>query len=170
MLDQIRQDIQNRIDELLSEIDSLHRALAELASVDGEESADGMAAGAKSAGKAAAGRSRAASEKAISSARSSSRKAAGQAADAARSAQGATKSAVLGALRGGAAMTASEIAAATGLGRATISTTLTRLASAGEVSKAARGYVIKTDTEDGAWAGDSGGVETAGADTDGAGA
>ena len=47
-------------------------------------------------------------------------------------------------------MTASEIAAVTGLGRATISTTLTRLASAGEISKAARGYVIKGGAGDGA--------------------
>ncbi len=39
-------------------------------------------------------------------------------------------------------MTASEIAVATGIGRATISTTLSRLAAAGEITKAARGYVL----------------------------
>jgi DNA-binding IclR family transcriptional regulator len=41
---------------------------------------------------------------------------------------------------GSAAMTAGDVAAATGLGRATLSTTLSNLAKAGEVNKAARGY------------------------------
>ena len=40
-------------------------------------------------------------------------------------------------------MTAGEIAAATGLARATVSTTLSRLAASGEIAKAARGYQIK---------------------------
>ena len=40
-------------------------------------------------------------------------------------------------------MTAGEIAEATGLGRATISTTLSRLAKSGEVNKADRGYEVK---------------------------
>jgi DNA-binding IclR family transcriptional regulator len=39
-------------------------------------------------------------------------------------------------------MTAGEIATATGLGRATVSTTLSRLAKSGAVTKAARGYQI----------------------------
>jgi DNA-binding transcriptional regulator GbsR (MarR family) len=37
-------------------------------------------------------------------------------------------------------MTASQVAAATGLGRASVSTTLSKLSKAGLVSKAARGY------------------------------
>jgi hypothetical protein len=41
-------------------------------------------------------------------------------------------------------MTAGEIAAATGLGRATVSTTLSKLAMSGAITKAARGYQIKT--------------------------
>jgi DNA-binding IclR family transcriptional regulator len=41
-------------------------------------------------------------------------------------------------------MTAGEIAAATGLGRATVSTTLSKLATSGAITKAARGYQIKT--------------------------
>jgi DNA-binding transcriptional regulator GbsR (MarR family) len=36
-------------------------------------------------------------------------------------------------------MTAGEIASATGLGRATVSTTLSKLSKAGEITKAARG-------------------------------
>lgn len=39
-------------------------------------------------------------------------------------------------------MTAGEIAEATGLDRATISTTLSRLAKTGELTKVARGYQI----------------------------
>lgn len=37
-------------------------------------------------------------------------------------------------------MTAGDVATATGLGRATVSTTLSKLAKAGEVTKAQRGY------------------------------
>ena len=40
----------------------------------------------------------------------------------------------------GKALTASEVASATGLGRASVSTTLSKLARAGEVEKADRGY------------------------------
>ena len=57
-----------------------------------------------------------------------------------RTAAGATKSAVLEALAGGQAMTAGEVAAKAGLGRATVSTTLSKLAKSGEVQKAQRGY------------------------------
>ncbi len=47
---------------------------------------------------------------------------------------------MLGALTGGKAMTAAEVAAATGLARGTVSTTLSKLAKSGEVVKAERGY------------------------------
>ena len=60
----------------------------------------------------------------------------------ARAATGAAKGAILEALAGGQAMTAAELATATGLGRGTVSTTLSRLARAGEITKAARGYQI----------------------------
>jgi DNA-binding transcriptional ArsR family regulator len=59
-----------------------------------------------------------------------------------RTAPGATKTAVLGALASGSAMTAGEVATATGLGRASVSTTLSKLAKAGAVTKAARGYEL----------------------------
>ncbi len=42
----------------------------------------------------------------------------------------------------GGAMTASEVASATGLGRASVSTTLSKLAKSGEVTKAQRGYQL----------------------------
>ncbi|MGO9791884.1 MAG: helix-turn-helix domain-containing protein, partial [Solirubrobacteraceae bacterium] len=57
-------------------------------------------------------------------------------------APGATKHAVLEALAGGSAMTAGEVATATGLGRASVSATLSQLAEAGELRNAARGYQI----------------------------
>jgi DNA-binding transcriptional regulator GbsR (MarR family) len=43
-------------------------------------------------------------------------------------------------------MTAGEVARATRLGRASVSTTLSRLAKTGEVTKAARGYQIAGET------------------------
>jgi DNA-binding IclR family transcriptional regulator len=43
-------------------------------------------------------------------------------------------------------MTAGEIAAATGLGRATVSTTLSKLTKSGELTKAARGYQLAGPT------------------------
>jgi DNA-binding transcriptional regulator GbsR (MarR family) len=39
-------------------------------------------------------------------------------------------------------MTASEVANATGLGRASVSTTLSKLAKTGEITKATRGYQL----------------------------
>jgi DNA-binding transcriptional ArsR family regulator len=71
------------------------------------------------------------------------------AAAAARTASGATKTAVLQALSGGSAMTAGEIATATGLGRATLSITLSKLAKSGELIKAARGYQLAGPTAPG---------------------
>ncbi len=44
-------------------------------------------------------------------------------------------------------MTAGEIAVATGLGRATVSTTLSKLAASGEIAKAARGYQLKRESD-----------------------
>jgi DNA-binding IclR family transcriptional regulator len=47
---------------------------------------------------------------------------------------------VLDAFSANGAMTAGEVAKPTGLARATVSTTLTKLAKTGEVTKAERGY------------------------------
>ena len=58
--------------------------------------------------------------------------------------------AVLQALSGGEAMTAGEVATATGLGRASVSTTLSKLAKSGGVTKAARGYQLAGQTPAGA--------------------
>ena len=145
-LDQIRRDIQTRLEELLGEIDRLRRALAALTSRGSEKARGDRAApasgsapesAAKSAG-ATARRTPRTSEKPASPAAAPAR---------ARTAPGATKAAVLAALKDGNAMTAGEIAAATGLGRATVSTTLSKLAGSGEITKAARGYQIPQKTD-----------------------
>ncbi len=125
MIDQIRRDIQNRLDQLLAEADKLRRALMALGSSDGAGPAAEAAAPKPSAAKPAR---RARSAK--------------QPTSTGRAASGATKSAVLDALAGGKAMTAGEVASATGLGRASVSTTLSKLAKSGEVSKADRGYQL----------------------------
>ena len=61
---------------------------------------------------------------------------------AARRARGATTANVLEVLAKGGTMTAAEVALATGISRATISSTLSRLARTGEVAKAGRGYQL----------------------------
>lgn len=63
-------------------------------------------------------------------------------AEAASRARGATKTVVLEALAENGAMTAVEVALATGINRATVSSTLSRLAKAGEITKAERGYQL----------------------------
>ncbi|HUO71278.1 MAG TPA: hypothetical protein VMU39_10910 [Solirubrobacteraceae bacterium] len=127
MIDQIRRDIQTRLDQLLAEVDKLRHALTALGSSDGAAPSEPSPASKRSAAKPAARRVR-------PSARSGS---------AGRAASGATKSAVLEALSSGNAMTAGEVASATGLGRASVSTTLSKLAKSGEVAKADRGYQLK---------------------------
>jgi DNA-binding transcriptional ArsR family regulator len=159
MIDKIRRDIQARLEELLGEIDRLRRALAALtsrgsepASADRVTPADARTA---SVGEGAAKSSRARTRRttrtrsASSPAPASAQKPASSAAapTRTRTAPGATKAAVLAALQDGSAMTAGEIAAATGLGRATVSTTLSRLAGSGEITKAARGYQIPQETD-----------------------
>ncbi|MGO9902149.1 MAG: MarR family transcriptional regulator [Solirubrobacteraceae bacterium] len=166
MLDQIRRDIQSRLDELLGEVDKLRRALAALTSRDGTDaSADGTPPAARppsadesTDATSSKPRSRQRAGATTRAAGASTRRAAGAAPAAVRTAPGATKAAVLAALaQETKAMTAGEIAAATGLGRATISTTLSKLAKSGEVAKADRGYRAERPATDGAadGAGDS---------------
>lgn len=148
MIDRIRYDIEERLDQLLAEAEKLRHALLALGSRDG--SAPSVATRSQPAPTKAKTRkrSRTSSPSAASAVqpatvptrrrlRSSSTESATRGA---RTAPGATKTAVLAALAAGEAMTAGDVAAATGLGRATLSTTLSNLAKAGEVNKAARGY------------------------------
>jgi DNA-binding transcriptional ArsR family regulator len=155
MLDQIRRQIQDHLEELLGEIDKLRRALTALTSRDGEP-ADGARAAAvdSSAADQSAKTSGAATRRAPRTRKASvpPRPTAQPASPAAapartRTAPGATKAAVLAALNEGSAMTAGEIAAATGLGRATVSSTLSKLATSRAITKAARGYQLRHDSD-----------------------
>ncbi len=130
MISEIRRDIQTRLDQLLGEVDKLRKALIALG---GSDSSDSSAKSTSSTSKPRSSATPRAS-RARSGSGSSTR------ARSSRGASGSTKGAVLGALSSGDAMTAADVAKATGLGRASVSTTLSRLAKAGEVTKAERGY------------------------------
>ncbi|MGO9955585.1 MAG: hypothetical protein ACLP50_06310 [Solirubrobacteraceae bacterium] len=138
VLDQIIGAIEASIEELLREVERLRRALAAL--VPGTEPA-----GVKTSKKAssAAKRPRAATRRAPRTRTALVPPPSAAAAPApARTAPGATKAAVLAALGDGRAMTAGETATATGLGRATVSSTLSKLATSGTITKAERGYQL----------------------------
>ncbi len=160
VIDQIIRAIQASIDELLGEIERLRRALAVLTARESEpdrsqpampkrSAAGGSAAKSPSGAARPTPRARKASVPSAPSAPSASTSSRSSAAPArrTRTAPGVTRAVILAALQGGSAMTAGEIAAVTGLGRATVSTTLTRLATSGEIAKAARGYQIRHESE-----------------------
>lgn len=143
MIDRIRQDIQDRLDQLLAEADRLRQALSAL----GGESRQSAS---RSTGSGSSTRSRSRSSgtggpRTRGSGTTSSRSR-GASSSRGRGSAGGTKSSVLQALSdaNGNAMTASEVASATGLGRASVSTTLSKLAKSGEVTKADRGYQLST--------------------------
>ena len=156
MIDQLRRQIQQRLAELLGEATKLRRALAEL-STDGSAPAPpaarrrrrptptGSAAQSSSRHAGRTGRPRTSRPQGddLSGAPGASAQRTGRSASSAaegRAGSGQTKTAVLAALSGGEAMTAGEVAAVTGRGRASVSTTLSKLAKSGEVTKAKRGY------------------------------
>jgi DNA-binding transcriptional ArsR family regulator len=145
MIDEFRKQIQARLDQLMAEANKLRRALAALGGGDRSAASD-------SARRRTRPRvSTESSSRSAVRAGSSSRAPSGSVTEAprgrstgqrsgARAAQGQTKSAVLAALSSGEAMTAGDVAAVTGLGRASVSTTLSKLAKSGEVATADRGY------------------------------
>ncbi len=143
-LDQIRRDIEARLQELWDEIDKLRRALTALSTRGREPDRAERAAPASSAGESAP---KSAGARARRTPRTSEKPASPAAPAPARTAPGATKAAILAALKDGGAMTAGEIAATTGLGRATVSTTLSKLATSGIIAKAARGYQLPGDSD-----------------------
>jgi CRP-like cAMP-binding protein len=140
VIDRLREQIQERLDQLVHEADRLRKALAALdprtspaptrkppARKPPAASKLGSAPAAKPAAPAA---NTATVRRTPQPAARSPR----------RTAPGATKASVLAALAGGEAMTAGEVAEKTGLARGTVSTTLSKLAKSGEVQKAQRGY------------------------------
>ncbi len=148
LIDRIRHDIQERLDQLLAEAEKLRRALAALGARDGSGTVRSTAAPTRAQSRnrstttpaPPADAASAEQPASVPTKRQSRARSTKAPTSASRTASGATKSAVLSALAAGEAMTAGEVAAATGLGRATVSTTLSKLAKTGEVIKAQRGY------------------------------
>jgi DNA-binding transcriptional ArsR family regulator len=145
LIDRIRHDIQQRLDQLLAEADKLRHALIALTGRDVSDS--GRTPQSRAAPPAARSQSRSTTKSASPTAKTSAEPK--PPTPRARTASGATKSAVLAALATGEAMTAGDVATATGLGRASVSTTLSKLAKAGEVTKVERGYRLAEPSKPG---------------------
>ena len=134
VIDRIREQIQERLDQLASEADRLRKALAAL----DPPLQGGICAQASRAQSPARTRAEAAPPKPKAPATKSAparrtRQAAAHSPR--RTAPGATKASVLAALAGGEAMTAGQVAKKTGLARPTVSTTLSKLAKSSEVRR-----------------------------------
>jgi DNA-binding transcriptional ArsR family regulator len=136
LIDRIRHEIQERLEQLLAEAEKLRDALAALD--PREQKSKPARSNSGPAPRASAPR---ASTRRSSPRRTTPRAAASTGSNS-RTAPGATKTSVLSALEKGGAMTAGEVASATGLGRGTVSTTLSKLAKSGVVVKADRGYKL----------------------------
>ena len=121
MIDSIRKQIEERLDQLLVEAEKLRRAFVAL----------DPRGGSAPPSPTATARPRSVPTRQRRTQTRQTRR---------RTPRGATKARVLEALTDGKAMTAGEVAAATGLARATVSTTLSKLAKRGDVLKAERGY------------------------------
>jgi CRP-like cAMP-binding protein len=145
VIDRLREQIEQRLEQLVSEADRLRNALAAL---DPRSSAGTVH---KPAARKAPARRDARAAKPRREARAATTAPARQTRQPAarsprRTAPGATKASVLAALAGGEAMTAGQVADKTGLPRGTVSTTLSKLAKSGEVQKAERGYRLTATT------------------------
>ncbi|HET7380265.1 MAG TPA: winged helix-turn-helix domain-containing protein [Gaiellales bacterium] len=119
MIDTLRREIQDRLDQLLAEAEKLRKALAALDPRGHQPPPRKAQPGRRTPVPPPAKPRR-------------------------RAEPGSTKSRVLAALSDGQPMTAGEVAAVTGLARPTVSTTLTRLAKNGEARRAERGYTLPT--------------------------
>jgi CRP-like cAMP-binding protein len=138
LIDRIRHDIQQRLDQLLAEADKLRHALAAL---DPRERSTPKPKSARPqpTAKPAAKKPDAATGTPARTRTPAAAVASGESASP-RTAPGATKANVLAALSSDQPLTAGEVAKATGLARPTVSTTLSKLSKTGEVVKAERGY------------------------------
>ena len=140
VIDRIRQDIQERLEQLLAEADKLRRALVALDPRERSIPPRAKRAKPRLASKEPARKP--SSPKTVSPKPTAAQTRTRTESPPARAARGATKAKVLGALSSDEALTAGEVAKATRLGRATVSTTLSKLAKSGEIAKAERGYRI----------------------------
>jgi DNA-binding transcriptional ArsR family regulator len=134
VIDRLRDQIQHRLDQLAGEAERLRKALAALDPRSPTSPARKPAA--RKRAQTAASKPKASAAKGTPARRTGSTAAPSPR----RTAPGATKASVLASLAGGEAMTAGQMADKTGLARATVSTTLSKLAKNGAVQKAERGY------------------------------
>jgi DNA-binding transcriptional ArsR family regulator len=143
MIDRIREDIEQRLEQLLAEADKLRQALSALGSDGNGQATTRRRSGSGGASTATRARTRARSSTPPAGRRATRTTSAAPAARQ-RSASGGTRRAVLETLAkaGGQPLTAGQVASATGLGRPSVSTTLSKLARSGDVIKAERGYAI----------------------------
>ena len=130
IIDQIKQDIQERLQQVLAEADKLRHALLAL---DPRDSTPSPKQNAQAASQQTADLP---TSRGARSGRTRTRTTSASP----RNGSGATRAKVLSALSSDGALTAGEVANATGLGRASVSTTLSKLAKSGEITKADRGY------------------------------
>lgn len=139
MIDRIRHDIQQRLEQLLAEADKLRHALVALDPRDRESPTPKATTSQTTARQRntpeAVKRTPARAVSASNGARSSR-----------RTRPGETRVKVLAALSLDQGLTAGEVAQATGLARPTVSTTLSRLSKTGDVVKADRGYQLASKT------------------------
>jgi DNA-binding transcriptional ArsR family regulator len=138
LIDQIRKQIEERLEQIRAEEKQLRHALSALVPSHGDSPATG-ARSRRSRSSSGARSSRRVTAKAAT------RRAGAKAVSASatlRGAPGETKAQVLKTLAEGKSMTAGEVAAASGLARASVSTTLSKLAKSGELVKAERGYQL----------------------------
>jgi hypothetical protein len=146
VIDSLREQIQQRLDQLAGEVARLRKALAALDPRSPSQPAP--KAGAPTAPAPKRAQSATPVTKAPATKRTTAPRTGRPAAPAARrTARGATKASVLAALAGGDALTAGQVAERTGLARGTVSTTLSKLAQTGEAQKAERGYRIAPAAE-----------------------
>jgi DNA-binding transcriptional ArsR family regulator len=136
LIDRIRQEIQDRLAQVQAEAEKLGAALAALDPREQKPARSAPRSSTRASTRPASRSTRTAASTGTRTRRASST------GSASRTAPGATKSSVLAALGKGGAMTAGEVASATGLGRGTVSTTLSKLAKSGVVVKADRGYKL----------------------------
>ena len=146
MIDRIRHDIQQRLDQLLAEAEKLRHALAAL---DPRERSTPKPRTTKSQPTAKrAAKTPDAPKQTPPRRQARTASTANSPSASTRTPPGQTKAKVLAALSSDRALTAGEVAKATGLARPTVSTTLSKLSKTGEVLKADRGYRLP-GTEDG---------------------
>ncbi len=156
MIDQIREDIERRLEQLLAEADKLRDALSALGSGDGNGAAPAADGGRARPGVRAPRLARRAGPRASSTGAQawppSWTAASVRCAQRRRRRVGRANADSVGSHPAGRArsagkaqgepLTAGQVASSTGLGRPSVSTTLSKLARSGDVIKAQRGYAI----------------------------